>query len=372
VPQDRGRLVIAFLEAFFATYVEYGFTAKLEEELDRVSNGEIDWKTVLREFWNAFHMAVDEAGQLERPQVLGAIEKTLEDHIFRRNGDGGTDPRQCPACAAGRLSLKLGKFGAFVGCSNYPECRFTRQLIAANGEDAGADEGPRQLGDDPDTGLPVSLRRGPYGPYVQRGEPQPESKEKPQRVALPRGTTPDQVTLEMALALLSLPRQIGTHPDDGQPVVAGIGRFGPYLKHGPKFVSLPKDDDVLSIGLNRAVTVIAENASKGGGRAGSVALKALGNHPKDGKPVDIKKGRYGPYVAHGRTFASLPKGTEVDDLTLDAAVELLAKKAGSKKAAAKAPAKAKKAPAKAKKAAPKAKKAAPRAKRAANDAAKEA
>ncbi|MDA1070454.1 MAG: type I DNA topoisomerase [Proteobacteria bacterium] len=351
VPQERGRLVIAFLEAFFPRYVEYTFTAGLEEELDRVSNGDVDWKEVLRAFWKAFHQAVEEAGVLERPQVLEAIEKTLSDHIFPKGKDG-VDVRKCPTCAAGRLSLKLGKFGAFIGCSNYPECRYTRQLIA--GDDDGVDEGPRLIGQDPENGLPVTLRRGPYGTYLQKGEAGEDKKVKPQRVTVPKGTPPDSIDLDTALRLLSLPREIGVHPEDGQTILAGIGRFGPYLKIGPKYVSLPKDDDVLTIGLNRAVVVIAENAAKGGGRGGSEPLKVLGEHPADKKTVDIRKGRYGPYVAHGRTYASLPKGVEPEDLTMEQALELLAKKSGkkapAKKAAAeKAPARkatAKKAPAK--------------------------
>jgi len=358
VPQDRGRLVTAFLEAFFPNYVEYGFTADLEQELDRISNGDINWKQVLRDFWDAFHLAVQEAGELERPKVLAEIEKTLEDHVFPKNG--GADPRQCKACKDGRLGLKLGKFGAFVGCSNYPDCKFTRQLIAGDGDDAAGDEGPKHLGDDPETGLAVTLRRGPYGPYLQKGEP--EGKEKPPRIAVPKGTALDSIDLEIALRLLSLPREVGKHPDDGEPVLAGIGRFGPYLKHGKGYTSIPKDDDVLSIGLNRAVTLIAEKAARGGGR-GAPALKELGEHPDDRAPVEVKKGRYGPYVAHKRTFASLPKGVEPEDVTMEMALELLAKKkaakggkkAPAKKAAKKAPAKKKAAKKKAaKKKAPKA------------------
>ncbi|MBC6441432.1 MAG: type I DNA topoisomerase [Rhodospirillales bacterium] len=334
VPQDRGRLVTAFLEAFFPTYVEYGFTANLETELDRVSNGDIDWKVVLREFWNAFHMAVEEAGELDRPRVMAAIEEIIEDHIFRKSGDG-KDPRACPSCQDGRLGLKLNKFGAFLGCSNYPDCKFTRQLIASDGEDQQGDNGPKELGFDPETGLKVTLRRGPYGPYIQRGEA--EEKIKPPRVAVPKGMMLDDITLEIALRLLTLPREVGKHPEDGEPILAGIGRFGPYLKHGKGYTSIPKDDDVLTIGLNRAVTLIAEKLARGGGHGNAgPPLKELGPHPEDEVPIEVKKGRYGPYVAHKRTFASLPKGIEPEDVTLEMALELLAKKKNSKK---KAPAK---------------------------------
>jgi DNA topoisomerase I len=354
MPQDRGRLVTAFLESFFPNYVEYGFTASLEQELDRVSNGDENWKQVLRDFWSAFHIAIEEAGELERPTVLAKIEKVLEDHIFPKGPDGSPSPRGCPLCEGGNVGLKLGKFGAFLGCSNYPECRYTRQLVASDdGADTTAADGPKHLGDDPETSLPVTLRRGPYGLYIQKGEP--EGKTKPPRITVPKDLPPDQVDLEIALRLLALPRDIGKHPEDNETVLAGIGRFGPYLKHGPKYVSLPKDDDVLTIGLNRAVTVIAENIAKGGGRGRAAPpLKVLGEHPDDKVVIEVKKGRYGPYVAHKRIFASLPKGVEPEDMTLEMALELLAKKLEAK-GAKKAPAKkaAKKAPAK-KKAAKKA------------------
>ncbi len=337
VPQDRGRLMTAFLESFFPTYVEYGFTASLEQELDRVSNGDVDWKQVLRDFWNAFHMAVEEAGELERPTVLAEIEKVLEDHIFPKGSDGSASSRTCPLCEAGKIGLKLGKFGAFLGCSDYPDCRYTRQLVAGEEDDTSAADGPKHLGDDPESGLAVTLRPGPYGLYIQKGEP--EGKTKPPRIAVPKDMSPDQVDLEIALRLLSLPRNIGRHPEGGETILAGINRYGPYLKHGPKFVSLPKDDDVLTIGLNRAVTVIAENAAKGGNRGRAAPpLKVLGEHPEDKATVEVKKGRYGPYVAHKRTFASLPKGVEPEDVTMEMALGLLAKKLeakGAKKPSAK-------------------------------------
>ena len=317
-PSERGRLVTAFLEAFFPAYVEYGFTAGLENELDRIAKGAIDWKQVLRDFWEAFHMAVREAEGLERARVLATLEEALADRLFPRDGDG--DPRLCPACRQGRLGLKLGRYGAFLGCSGYPECRHVRRLGENGGE---GEEGPRQLGDDPETGLAVTLRHGPYGPYIQKGE----GKAKPQRVSLPKGTAPEEVDLALALALLALPREVGSHPDDGAPIQAGIGRYGPYLKHGRAFTALPPGDDVLTVGLNRAVALIAEKGSR---PQRAAALKALGGHPDDGAPVEVRKGRYGPYVAHGRVFASLPKDTAPEQVTLAMALELLAhkKKAG--------------------------------------------
>ncbi len=323
-PSERGRLVTAFLEAFFPAYVEYGFTAGLENELDRIAKGAIDWKQVLRDFWEAFHMAVREAEGLERTRVLATLEEALADRLFPRDGDG--DPRLCPACRQGRLGLKLGRYGAFLGCSGYPECRHVRRLGENGGE---SEEGPRQLGDDPETGLAVTLRHGPYGPYIQKGE----GKAKPQRVSLPKGTAPEEVDLALALALLALPREVGSHPDDGAPIQAGIGRYGPYLKHGRAFTALPPGDDVLTVGLNRAVALIAEKGSRPQRVA---ALKALGGHPDDGAPVEVRKGRYGPYVAHGRVFASLPKGTAPEQVTLAMALELLARKKKAGRGAGKA------------------------------------
>src|SRR5690606_9427727 len=251
--------VTAFLTSFFGRYVQYNFTADLEQKLDDVSNGRMDWRALLREFWQGFIAKVEDIKDLRVAQVLDALDADLGEHFFPR-GEDGTDPRLCPACKAGRLGLKLGRHGAFIGCSNYPDCRYTRPLAVPDGEGekaAGAAlEGPRMLGTDPETGKPVTLRKGPFGVYVQLGEA--EGKEKPKRASLPKGLSPDAVGLDTALALLALPREIGTHPDTGRPIIAGIGRFGPYLKHGDTYKSLPPDEDVLTIGPNRAVALLAE------------------------------------------------------------------------------------------------------------------
>ena len=362
MPEDRGRLVTAFLANFFERYVQYNFTADLENQLDDISGGRIDWKTVLREFWEQFSAAVGGTKDLTVTQVLQALDEDLGRHFFPEDGSG-RDPRLCPTCNAGRLSLKLGKFGAFIGCSNYPNCRYTRPLAIENAQGAEGDAadpteaGPLPLGADPDTGLPVSLRKGPYGHYIQLGEG--ENGEKPKRVSLPRGMKPADVTLDTALRLLSLPRDIGKHPETGEAITAGIGRFGPYLKHGKTFKSLGADDDVLTIGLNRAVSLLAEPA-RGPGRTQPTPLRAVGNHPADGEPIQLFKGRYGPYVTHGGVIASLPRGADPETFALDAAIELLATKGKSKgkkaaagrkpaAAAAKKPAAAKKAGATAKK-----------------------
>ncbi|MBX3536334.1 MAG: type I DNA topoisomerase, partial [Chelatococcus sp.] len=343
VPDDKGRIVTAFLESFFRRYVEYDFTADLEEKLDKVSNHEIDWKAVLRDFWRDFIVAVDETKSLRMTEVLDALNEELGPHIFPARADGG-DPRLCPSCGAGRLSLKLGKFGSFIGCSNYPECRYTRQLAAGgNGDAEGAGEaggGPKVLGRDPATDLEVTLRDGRYGPYVQLGE-----GEKPKRQTLPKGTPPDVVSLEMALKLLSLPRQVAIHPETGKPILANIGRFGPYVQHEKTYANIGRDDDVLEIGANRAIDLIVAKEQGGGRRGSNDPGRPLGDDPESGKPVVVKAGRYGPYVTDGETNATLPKGTESDAVTLQEALALLkarreagGSKKGGRKVAAKKPA----------------------------------
>ena len=323
-PEDRGRLVTAFLASFFERYVQYTFTADMENQLDEISGGRTDWKAVLRQFWGAFDAAVGETRDLAITDVLEALNTLLGPHFFPDNGNGG-DPRDCPSCEDGRLSLKLGRFGAFIGCANYPSCRFTRPLVIADGEDGAngaVDAGPKLLGEDPESGLPVWLRKGPYGLYVQLGdvaEGKGKAKEKPKRASLPKGTDVATLDLARALALLALPREVGFHPESGAQITAGIGRYGPYIRHDGKYVSL-KDDDVLTIGLNRAVTLIAEAP------AGPKAT-TLGDHPDDGKPVTQRAGRFGPYVQHGALRATLPKSVEPESMTLEAAVALLAAKA---------------------------------------------
>lgn len=267
IPEDRGRVVTTFLAQFFARYVDYDFTANLEEELDAIASGHVRWKEALRLFWVDFKKALDETKDLTITQVIDHLDAALEAHFFPTTKET-PEPRKCLACGTGRLGLKLGKFGAFIGCSNYPDCRFTKPLVVPDkdGEGEGGDMAalanePKILGSDPGTGRTISLRRGPYGPYVQI-DPAPESKDKPKRQGLPRGLSPTEVTLEAAIKLLSLPRDVGKHPESGEMIQAGIGRFGPYLKHAGKFTSLPKDDDVLNVGMNRAVEVLAIAAER--------------------------------------------------------------------------------------------------------------
>jgi DNA topoisomerase-1 len=330
-PEDKGRLVTAFLESFFCRYVEYDFTADLEEKLDLISAGKLEWKDVLRDFWREFIAAVNDIGDLRIAQVLEALNDLLGPHIFPEPAEGG-DARACPSCGAGRLSLKVGKFGAFIGCSNYPECRYTRQL-AETGEKAPPAEA-KVLGTDPETGLEVTLRTGRFGPYVQLGEG--NGKEKPKRASIPKGTDPDSLELDRALALLALPREVGAHPETGKPILAGFGRYGPYVQHDGKYASLSSPEEVFEVGLNRAVSLLAEKAANRRPRGASV-IKELGEHPELGGKVQVLSGRYGPYVKHGKVNATLPKDIEPEQTTLEQAVELIA--ARSAKGPGKKPAK---------------------------------
>ena len=363
-PEDKGRLVTAFLANFFHRYVEYDFTADLETQLDDVSAGERDYKDVLARFWRDFSAAVAETADLRISEVLGKIDDFLSPHLYPPRADG-SDPRACPTCGTGRLHLKTARSGgAFIGCGNYPECRYTRPL-AGDAESVASDG--RILGQD-ENGNEISLRAGRFGPYVQRGEATAEQP-KPDRSSLPKGWSPDSLTLERALALLSLPRLVGAHPDDGQPVETAIGRFGPFVKHGTTYANLPDVEEVFTLGMNRAVEVLAQKRSRGP-RAGAAAagpLKVLGDHPSGGE-VQVMPGRYGPYVKWDKVNATLPKDLAPEAVTLEEALALIAEKAAkgggkpARKTAAKAAPKAAKKPAAKKTAAkkPAAKKAAPK------------
>jgi DNA topoisomerase-1 len=336
MPEDKGRVLTAFLESFFARYVEYDFTAGLEEQLDRISNNEMAWRDLLRDFWREFTAAVGDIKELRVAQVIDALDEMLGPHLFPPRADGA-DPRKCPNCETGRLSLKLGKFGGFIGCTNYPECRYTRQLAPGNGANGGPDGGMKKLGEDPASGLEVTLRSGRFGPYIQLGEA--TEGEKPKRAGLPKSLSADDVDLDRALGLLSLPREIGKHPDDGEPIIAGVGRFGPYVQHGKTYANLTTGDDVLTVGLNRAVTLIEEKRAKRAhkGRRGGDPGRALGDHPDKGGPIVVKSGRYGPYASHDGVNATLPSHLTPETITLEEAVGLIEARSarGGKKPAAK-------------------------------------
>lgn len=333
IPEDKGRVVVGFLESFFQRYVEYDFTASLEEQLDKVSNNELNWKKVLEDFWGDFIGAVNDIKEVRITQVLDALNDLLEPHIFPARTDGGP-VRQCPTCGTGQLSLKVGRFGAFIGCSNYPECRFTRQMTPG----AGGQQTTKVLGTDPVTNLEVTIRGGRFGTYLQLGEqapvekrpkgskgPKPPAPEKPKRASLPKGVQPEDVDLEKALALLSLPREVGISPEDGEPILAGVGRFGPYVKHGKLYASLEEGDDVLTVGLNRAMHLIADKLAnpKKGRRFGADPGKQLGDHPDKGGPIVVKNGRFGPYVSHNGVNATLTGDKTPETITLDEAIVLL-------------------------------------------------
>ncbi|TPW03507.1 MAG: DNA topoisomerase I [bacterium] len=342
IPEDNGRLVTAFLEQFFTQWVQYDFTAALETRLDEVSAGDLDWKVVLRDFWSQLKPATDAV--TARQGVIDELDTAIGPFLFPDKGDG-TDARLCPLCKQGRLHLKASfkMKSSFIGCSNYPECRYTRGFGAATGVEDGGD---RDLGVDPDTGAPVALKIGRFGPYVETTIP---GEEKPKRSSLPKGWSPATLALEQALRLLALPREVGIHPEDGKPISAGLGRYGPFVLHAGTYANVADIDEVFDIGLNRAVVLLAEKrAGKFAGRGAATApLKDLGAHPETGEPVHVMAGRFGPYVKSGKINATLPKGSAPEDMTMEIAVPLLAARAAA------APAKGKKAPA-AKKAAPKA------------------
>ncbi|MCS4241514.1 DNA topoisomerase-1 [Rhizobium sp. BIGb0125] len=322
IPHSRGRLVTAFLESFFTKYVEYDFTADLEEKLDRISAGELDWKQVLRDFWKDFFAQIEDTKELRVTNVLDALNEVLAPLVFPKREDG-SDPRICQVCGTGNLSLKLGKYGAFVGCSNYPECNFTRQLNSEGAEaDAAALNEPKALGADPHTGEELTLRSGRFGPYIQRGE-----GKDAKRSSLPKGWKPEEIDHEKALALINLPRDVGQHPETGKMISAGIGRYGPFLLHDGGYANLESVEDVFSIGLNRAVTVIAEKkAAPGRGRGSTpAALKTLGDHP-DGGAITVRDGRFGPYVNWGKVNATIPKAQAPDSVTMEEALVLIAER----------------------------------------------
>jgi DNA topoisomerase-1 len=319
VPEDRGRLVTAFLVSFFEHYVDTGFTAGLEEKLDEISAGSLNWRQVMRDFWAEFSKAVEQTRDLKISDVINALDQDLGPHFFPAREDG-SDPRVCAACGTGRLGLKLGRYGSFIGCSNYPACQYTRRLAIDIGGDEGGEtlkDGMRVLGVHPDTGEEITVRRGPYGLYVQQGENGEDKKVRPKRTSLARGMDGENLTLEQALGLLSLPRDVGVHPETKEKIQAGIGRFGPYVKMGAIFGSLDKDDDVLALGLNRAVDLLAKKMA---------SVRTIGPHPGDKELVTVRKGRFGPYVQHGKTVANLPRGVAMEDIALDDAVALLAEK----------------------------------------------
>jgi len=328
IPEESGRLVTAFLERFFERYVSYDYTAELEEELDDVSGGRLDWQKLLQEFWRDFQPKAGEVMDQKPSEVTAALDEFLAPWLYPPREDG-SDPRICPQCGNGRLSLRGGKFGAFVACSNYPDCKYTQKF--GQGGDQAQSDGPQDLGDG------ITLKSGRFGPYVERGD---------KRASIPKDIPVSDVTAEVAERLLSLPREIGLHPESGKPITASIGRYGPYLAHDGKYARLSSTAEVFETGMNAAVSKLAD-AAAGGGRKGGASrepIAVLGKHPASGGEIKVMAGRYGPYVTDGTTNATLPKAMEPTSVTLDDAVRLIderaakgpAKKAGRKPARKKA------------------------------------
>jgi DNA topoisomerase-1 len=310
IPEESGRLVTAFLERFFERYVSYDYTAELEEELDDVSGGRLDWQKLLDEFWRDFKPKAGEVMEQKPSEVTEALDEFLAPWLYPPRADG-SEPRICPSCGNGRLSLRGGKFGAFVACSNYPECRYTQKFGQPGAE---GNDGPQDLGEG------ISLKTGRFGPYVERGD---------KRASIPKDIPIEDVNAEVAERLLSLPRLIGSHPETGEPITASIGRYGPYLAHNGKYARLASTAEVFETGMNAAVAKLADAAS-GGGRARGASrepIAVVGAHPQSGKDLKVMDGRYGPYVTDGTTHATLPKGADPKAVTLDEAVRLIDEKA---------------------------------------------
>ena len=323
VPEDKGWLVNAFLVEKFGHWVEYGFTAQLEDQLDEVAGGGLFWKDVLRQFWGPFAAKLAEVGEQRQREIIDALDHALGPLLFTANGEGETDPRLCPRCQEGRLGLKLSGFGPFVGCSRYPDCNYTRAFtIGGDGGEAEPVRADRLLGVDPDNAEEVWLKIGRFGPYVQRG-----SGAEVKRSSLPPGMVPEALDFETARQLLALPREVGLDPATQRPILAGINRYGPYVQLEKKFVRLEPGDDVLTIGMNRAIALLSEPAKGRRAAAPTAPLRELGPHPADGEPVQLLPGRFGPYVKHGKLNASLPKGASPETFTLEQAVQILADRA---------------------------------------------
>ena len=328
VPEDKGRLVTVFLNNYFSKYMEYDFTAELEKNLDKVSAGDANWKNILNDFWEEFEKSIESTADLRITEVLDKLNEVLAPHIFPISDDG-SDPRLCKTCNEGRLSMRTSRSGsAFIGCSNYPECRYTRPMSGNNTDQESASLIDKLLGTDNNQNV-ISLKTGRFGPYVQVGE-QSDPKIKPPRASIPKGMNPESVDLEKALKLLALPRELGPHPADGVIIEAAVGRYGPYVKHGRVYANLTDPEEILIIGMNRAVELLEEKIKNGGGYAAAKALRELGEHPDSGM-IDVMDGKYGPYVKWKKVNATLPKGTSPEKVTLEEAIQLINEKSAKKK-----------------------------------------
>ncbi len=316
LPEERGRILTAFLSNFFGKYIDYDFTASLEKDLDKVSDGKLSYKNLLADFWTDFKKHLDKMTNLERTEILNTLEQELEELFFSSDEKDKSISRLCPKCNNGKLGLQLGKYGAFIGCENYPECKYTKQIAKNSTENSNDDDfeinSDEPIGINPYTNQNVYLKKGPYGYYVQLGE-----GKKPKRISIPKLINPKDIDLKKALMLLSLPRIIGNHPDTNKEITANIGRYGPYIKYDINSISLPSDETVLTIGLNHAVVLLSEKSSTG---------RSLGKHPEKDGEVYAKNGRYGPYVEYKKIRVTLPKSMNLSTINLDEALELISKK----------------------------------------------
>ena len=324
-PHDRGRIVSIFLEKYFNQYVEYDFTADLENQLDEISDGKLNWKEVIRKFWETFKQLCDETVGKSNREVIDVLDEALGPHFFPPNG--ANEKRKCPTCDNGRLGIKVGKFGGFIGCSNYPDCKYTVQFNQLNDKDGTSLSGPKEIGIYPETGEMITLRKGPYGFYMQVGEGTKEKK--PKRVSIPKNFEPDEIGLNTAIQLMGLPRKLGFHPETNKTVSAGIGMYGPYILHDKKYKALEKTDNILDIELERAIELIAKPTQRG-----NATLKTFGEHPTEKKNITAHDGKFGPYVKCGKINASILGDQTIDSLKLEDAIRLIDErktKMGSKK-----------------------------------------
>ena len=313
-PHDRGRIVSIFLEKYFNQYVEYDFTADLENQLDEISDGKLDWKDVLRKFWETFKQLCDDTVGKSNREVIDVLDDALGAHFFPP--EGKDESRKCPTCDNGRLGIKVGKFGGFIGCSNYPDCKYTVQFNQLNDKDGTTLSGPKEIGIYPETNEMITLRKGPYGFYMQVGEGTQEKK--PKRVSIPKNFEPEEIGLNTAIQLLGLPRKLGFHPETNKTVSAGIGMYGPYILHDKKYKALEKTDNILDIELERAIELIAKPTQRG-----NATLKTFGEHPSEKKNITAHDGKFGPYVKCGKINASLLGDQTIDGLTLEDAIKLI-------------------------------------------------
>ena len=314
IPHDKGRVVSIFLTNYFNQYVEYDFTANLENQLDEISDGKLEWKEVLQKFWVTFKKLCDETVGKSNREIIDVIDNALGSHFFPPNGED--KERKCPTCDNGRLGLKVGKFGGFIGCSNYPECKHTMQFSQLTNKSDSSISKPKELGTYPETGEIITLRKGPYGMYLQVGEGTKDKK--PKRVSLPKNFNPDEIGINTAIQLLSLPRKLGFHPDNNKTVSAGIGMYGPYILHDKKYKALEKTDNILDIELARALELIAKPNIRG-----NPTLKNFGEHPEEKKDMTLHDGKYGPYIKCGKINASLMGNHTIENLSKEEAITLI-------------------------------------------------